>query len=64
MKRLPILRKALPYAAILTPLTALAEIAPPRPNVILIMTDYQGYGEIAAHGNPLIKTLHLDKLHA
>jgi arylsulfatase A-like enzyme len=34
------------------------------PNVILIVTDDQGYGEIAAHGNPVIKTPHLDKLHS
>jgi arylsulfatase A-like enzyme len=34
-----------------------------KPNVILIITDDQGYGEIAAHGNPVIKTPHLDKLH-
>jgi len=34
-----------------------------RPNVILIMTDDQGYGEIAAHGNPVIKTPHMDRLH-
>ena len=37
---------------------------PRQPNVILIMTDDQGYGEIAAHGNPAIKTPHLDALHA
>lgn len=35
-----------------------------RPNVILIMTDDQGYGEIGAHGNPVIKTPHMDRLHA
>jgi arylsulfatase A-like enzyme len=34
-----------------------------KPNVILIVTDDQGYGEIAAHGNTLIKTPNLDKLH-
>lgn len=27
------------------------------------MTDDQGYGDIAAHGNPIVKTPHLDKLH-
>jgi arylsulfatase A-like enzyme len=34
-----------------------------KPNVILIITDDQGYGEIAAHGNPVIKTPNMDKLH-
>ena len=34
-----------------------------KPNVIIILTDDQGYGDIAAHGNPTIKTPNLDKLH-
>ncbi len=33
-----------------------------KPNVILIMTDDQGYGDIAAHGNSVIKTPNLDHL--
>ena len=35
-----------------------------RPNVILIMSDDQGYGELSCHGNPILKTPHLDQLAA
>ena len=35
-----------------------------HPNVILIVTDDQGYGDLACHGNPIVKTPELDKLHA
>lgn len=35
-----------------------------RPNVIIIITDDQGYGDIGAHGNGIIKTPNLDKLHS
>ncbi len=45
-------------------LIATATTAADRPNVILIMTDDQGYGDLACHGNPVIQTPHLDQLHA
>ena len=35
-----------------------------RPNVVLVMTDDQGYGELACHGNKVIKTPNIDRLHA
>jgi arylsulfatase len=41
-----------------------AAAAAERPNVILLMTDDQGYGELSAHGNPVLKTPNLDRLHA
>ncbi len=33
------------------------------PNIVYVMTDDQGYGDIAAHGNPVIRTPNLDRLH-
>ncbi len=35
-----------------------------KPNIIFILTDDQGYGDLSAHGNPILKTVHLDKLRA
>ncbi|QDT99608.1 arylsulfatase [Gimesia aquarii] len=34
-----------------------------KPNIVLVITDDQGYGDIAAHGNAKIKTPHLDQLY-
>jgi len=35
-----------------------------QPNVILIITDDQGYGDLHCHGNEIIQTPNLDQLHA
>ena len=39
-------------------------IAGTQPNILFILTDDQGYGDISAHGNPILKTPHLDRLRA
>lgn len=42
---------------------ALPVFAADRPNVIFIITDDQGYGDVGAHGNTILKTPNLDVLH-
>ena len=47
------------FALLLPGLLAAAE----KPNIILVMTDDQGYGPVGRHGHPWIKTPNLDKLY-
>jgi arylsulfatase A-like enzyme len=35
----------------------------PKPNIIFILTDDQGYGDLSCHGNPVLKTPNMDRLH-
>ena len=43
---------------------AAAAAAAPKPNVIVIMADDLGYGDISANGATAIKTPHIDRLAA
>jgi arylsulfatase len=40
-----------------------ASVTGGRPNIIFILTDDQGYGDISAHGHPILQTPSLDRLH-
>jgi arylsulfatase len=43
-------------------LTEGAELSGKRPNIVFCLTDDQGYGDLSAHGNPVLKTPNLDWL--
>ncbi len=44
-------------------LQATAQEKKQRPNVIIVMTDDQGYGDLSCHGNPVLQTPNIDKLY-
>ncbi|WP_168567198.1 arylsulfatase [Crateriforma spongiae] len=56
------------FAACVPPITTAADNVEtssrsnPSPNVLLIVTDDQGYGDMGCHGNPWLKTPNLDTL--
>jgi hypothetical protein len=39
------------------------QVKAPPPNIIFILTDDQGYGDLGRHGHPLLKTPHTDRLY-
>ena len=64
------MRYGMAWLAALTLLAACAGTGPDpdgaaanRPNVLLVMTDDQGYGDLACLGNPILETPRLDALY-
>ncbi len=43
---------------------ALTGIGWGKPNVVIVLTDDQGYPELSSHGNPVLETPHLDRLRS
>lgn len=44
-------------------LVCTAPVSAARPNVVLVVTDDQGYGDLSCHGNPILKTPNIDALY-
>src|SRR5213083_364714 len=53
------------FAVLLTALVACPAAAhsPQQPNIVFILTDDQGYGDLSCHGNPILRTPNIDRLH-
>jgi arylsulfatase A-like enzyme len=45
-------------------ISAGAPLAGSRPNIVLVMTDDQGYAPVGEHGHPWIVTPNMDRMHA
>lgn len=54
-------RREFLHSAALAPAALRAQSAR-RPNVIILITDDQGFGDLSLHGNPHLKTPHLDSI--
>ena len=54
------------FTSLLLAFCALATVvhaAEPKPNVVFILADDTGYGDLSATGNPIVKTPNLDRLY-
>ena len=61
MKRLALV--AFSIVVGLAQVAAAESLAGRKPNIVFLITDDQGYGDISAHDNPVLKTPNLDRLH-
>ena len=57
--------KVIAYAllALCLTLPLAATPAADKPNVVIVITDDQGYGDLSCHGNPVLKTPRIDALY-
>lgn len=55
---------ALALALLFSTAVCHADLAGKRPNVLFILTDDQGYGDLSSHGNPILKTPNIDKVRS
>lgn len=57
--------RLLSFLTMLVAVSAFTEIhAADKPNIVIVITDDQGYGDLSCHGNKVLKTPNIDKLHS
>ncbi|MBL9212787.1 MAG: arylsulfatase [Opitutaceae bacterium] len=57
-----LIRRVLLSVALSLLLPVFASAAATKPNIVFVITDDQGYGDLSFTGNPVVKTPHLDRL--
>lgn len=45
------------------PISHAEELEGSKPNIVFILTDDQGYGDLGCHGHPFVKTPHIDQFY-
>jgi arylsulfatase B len=63
MMALDLMSNLLRSTIVLLPwLCAACSAVPEKPNIVIVVTDDQGYGDLSSHGNPVLETPHIDAL--
>lgn len=63
MKQYALLSLAICVLTLMSRTDAAESLAGTKPNIVLVMTDDQGYGPVGRHGHPWIQTPNLDMLY-
>lgn len=62
-KLITLMAACLCYAGLAISGSAAADDLASKPNIVFVITDDQGYGDLSCHGNPILKTPAIDALY-